>query len=146
MERCVWYPVRVTFLADCSCALNKRSLDITTNNPATQVYTAYGLDVPRKIVHGGPSLNYTVFSAVAIEQEGYIDAINTPEWHIDQICQCLFIRFAYVHSFYVFSRWSRKRLHLEFYVQVFRCPLTLWLSLSCSALQVGVSCCRLWQH
>ena len=63
-------------------------LDITTNNPATQVYTAYWLDMPRKVVHGGPSLNYTSFSGVAIEQEGYIDAINTPEWGVDQICEC----------------------------------------------------------
>ncbi|KAI0637467.1 galactose mutarotase-like protein [Trametes polyzona] len=60
-------------------------LDVTTNNPAVQVYTAYWLDTPRKKVHGGPSLNYTKWSAVAIEQEGYIDAINTPEWHVDQI-------------------------------------------------------------
>ncbi|KAJ8481383.1 hypothetical protein ONZ51_g6041 [Trametes cubensis] len=60
-------------------------LDVTTNNPAVQVYTAYWLDTPRKQVHGGPSLNYTKWSAVAIEQEGYIDAINTPEWDVDQI-------------------------------------------------------------
>ncbi|KAI0365440.1 galactose mutarotase-like protein [Pilatotrama ljubarskyi] len=60
-------------------------LEVTTNNPAVQVYTAYWLDTPRKKVHGGPSLNYTKWSAVAIEQEGYIDAINTPEWHVDQI-------------------------------------------------------------
>ncbi|GJE96237.1 galactose mutarotase [Phanerochaete sordida] len=60
-------------------------LDITTNNPATQVYTAYWLNTPRKKVHGGPSLNYTSYSAVAIEQEGYIDAINTPEWGVNQI-------------------------------------------------------------
>ena len=61
-------------------------LDITTTNPATQVYTAYWLNTPRKKVHGGPSLNYTSYSAVAIEQEGYIDAINTPEWGVNQIC------------------------------------------------------------
>lgn len=61
-------------------------VDITTNNPATQVYTGYWLNTPRKKVHGGPSLNYTSYSAVAIEQEGYIDAINTPEWGVDQIC------------------------------------------------------------
>lgn len=71
-------------------------LDITTNNPATQVYTAYWLDTPRKKVHGGPSLNYTSYSAVAIEQEGYIDAINTPEWNVDQICTCSWF---YPHGF-----------------------------------------------
>ncbi|KAH8094474.1 galactose mutarotase-like protein [Cristinia sonorae] len=60
-------------------------LDITTNNPAVQVYTAYWLNTPRKAVHGGPNTTYSSFSAVAIEQEGYIDAINTPEWGIDQI-------------------------------------------------------------
>lgn len=64
-----------------------RRLDVTTSNPAVQVYTAYWLNTPRKLVHGGPSLNYTKWSAVAIEQEGYIDAINTPEWGVDQICE-----------------------------------------------------------
>ncbi|KAM5537817.1 hypothetical protein V8D89_008585 [Ganoderma adspersum] len=60
-------------------------LDVTTDNPAVQVYTGYWLDTPRKVVHGGPDVNYTKWSAVAIEQEGYIDAINTPEWGVDQI-------------------------------------------------------------
>ncbi|THU97940.1 galactose mutarotase-like protein [Dendrothele bispora CBS 962.96] len=60
-------------------------VDISTNQPAVQVYTSYWLNTPRKLVHGGPSLNYTKWSAVAIEQEGYIDAINTPEWGVDQI-------------------------------------------------------------
>ena len=65
-------------------------LDVTTDNPAVQVYTGYWLDTPRKVVHGGPDVNYTKWSAVAIEQEGYIDAINTPEWGVDQICECTF--------------------------------------------------------
>ncbi|KAI5116713.1 hypothetical protein M0805_003225 [Coniferiporia weirii] len=60
-------------------------LDVTTNQPAVQVYTGNWLDTPRKVVHGGPSLNYTMWSAVAIEQEGYIDAINTPEWGVNQL-------------------------------------------------------------
>ena len=51
-----------------------------------QVYTAFWLAIPRKLVHGGPTLNYSSFAGVAIEQEGYIDAINTPEWGVDQIC------------------------------------------------------------
>jgi galactose mutarotase-like enzyme len=64
-----------------------RSVDITTDQPATQVFTAFGLNTPRKVVHGGPLFNYTSFSAIALEQEGYIDAINNPEWGIDQICK-----------------------------------------------------------
>ncbi|GLB38921.1 putative aldose 1-epimerase [Lyophyllum shimeji] len=60
-------------------------VDIATNQPAVQVYTSFWMNTPRKVVHGGPSLNYTKWSAVAIEQEGYIDAINTPEWNVDQI-------------------------------------------------------------
>ena len=51
------------------------------------MFTAYWLNTPRKEVHGGPSLTYGSFSAVAIEQEGYIDAINTPEWGVNQICK-----------------------------------------------------------
>ncbi|KAF9558602.1 galactose mutarotase-like protein [Agrocybe pediades] len=60
-------------------------VDITTNQPVVIVYTSFWLNTPRKEVHGGPSLNYGPQSAVAIEQQGYIAAINTPEWHIDQI-------------------------------------------------------------
>ncbi|KAI5888268.1 galactose mutarotase-like protein [Schizophyllum commune H4-8] len=60
-------------------------VDISSNQPATQVYTSNWLDIPRKVVHGGPDVNYTKWSAVAIEQQGYMDAINTPEWNIDQI-------------------------------------------------------------
>ncbi|KAL0958502.1 hypothetical protein HGRIS_000644 [Hohenbuehelia grisea] len=60
-------------------------VDISTNQPLSQIYTAFWLDTPRKAVHGGPSLNYSRWSAVAIEQEGYLDAINTPEWGVDQI-------------------------------------------------------------
>ncbi|TFK37170.1 galactose mutarotase-like protein [Crucibulum laeve] len=60
-------------------------VDISTNQPAVQVYSAFWLNTPRKVVHGGPSLNYSKWSAVAIEQQGYVDAINTPEWGVDQI-------------------------------------------------------------
>ncbi|KAG5638973.1 hypothetical protein H0H81_008193 [Sphagnurus paluster] len=60
-------------------------VDISTNQPAVQVYTSYWLNTPRKETHGGPTLNYGRWSAVAIEQEGYIAAINTPEWNVDQI-------------------------------------------------------------
>lgn len=66
-----------------------RRVDISTNQPAVQVYTAYWLDTPRKVVHGGPTLSYSKWSAVAIEQQGYIDAINTPEFNVDQICEYL---------------------------------------------------------
>ncbi|TFY57407.1 hypothetical protein EVG20_g8563 [Dentipellis fragilis] len=60
-------------------------VDITSDTPATQVYTANYLSTPRKAVHGGPTLTYNPHSAVAIEQEGWIAAINNPEWGIDQI-------------------------------------------------------------
>ncbi|KAF8638984.1 hypothetical protein AX17_001816 [Amanita inopinata Kibby_2008] len=60
-------------------------VDISTNQPAVQVYTARYLDIPRKSVHGGPSKVYGRWPGVAIEQQGYIDAINTPEWNVDQI-------------------------------------------------------------
>ncbi|KAJ7461738.1 galactose mutarotase-like protein [Mycena galericulata] len=59
-------------------------LEISTNQPATQVYTAW-LNMPRKEVHGGPALQYGPHSTVAIEQEGWLDAINNPEWGVDQI-------------------------------------------------------------
>jgi aldose 1-epimerase len=60
-------------------------LDIATNQPSVQMYTAYWVNTPRKVVHGGPKLNYTSWSGVAVEQQGWVDAINTPEWNVDQI-------------------------------------------------------------
>lgn len=47
-------------------------LDVTSDQLATQVFTAYWLGIagiPRKVVHGGPDLNYTTSGAVAIEQQ-----------------------------------------------------------------------------
>ena len=32
-------------------------LDVTTDNPAVQVYTGYWLDTPLKVVHWGPDVN-----------------------------------------------------------------------------------------
>ena len=110
-------------------------LDITTNQPATQVYTAYWLDTPRKVVHGGPSVNYTSFSAVAIEQEGYIDAINTPEWGVDQICECdvsFSVTFVDLTCLAV-CRWTGKGLQMEVNVQVLPCRLRLAKYLAHSA-------------
>ncbi|KAG8736827.1 hypothetical protein FRC10_008818 [Ceratobasidium sp. 414] len=60
-------------------------LEVTSNQPVAQVYTGNWLGTPRKAVHGGPSLLYDKYSAVAIELEGYVDAINNPEWNVDQI-------------------------------------------------------------
>ena len=69
-------------------------LDITTNQPAVQVFTTNFIDIPRKRVHGGPALNYSAWSAVALEQEGYIDAINTPEFGVNQIrTQIIFLTY-----------------------------------------------------
>ena len=59
-----------------------------TNQQAVQFYTGNWLGAtPRKLVHGGPSSNYPKWSGLAIEQQGYTDAINNPEWGQDHICQ-----------------------------------------------------------
>jgi len=50
------------------------------------VYTSNGLSTPRKEVHGGPTMLYGRQSAVAIEQQGWVDAMHNPEWGVDQIC------------------------------------------------------------
>lgn len=65
-------------------------LDVTTNQPALQVYTCDGifnasLPIPRKVDQGGPSTYYQDHSCLVVEQESWIDAINQPEWGIDQI-------------------------------------------------------------
>ncbi|KAJ7359600.1 galactose mutarotase-like protein [Mycena albidolilacea] len=72
--------VRTTLSSDVSGI----QLDIRSDQPAVQVYLA-SLNLPRKEVHGGPEKKYGDRSTVAIEQEGWIDAINTPEWNQNQI-------------------------------------------------------------
>ncbi|KAJ2922621.1 hypothetical protein H1R20_g14485, partial [Candolleomyces eurysporus] len=61
-------------------------LDITSNQPAVQVYTSNWVNAVRKTHHGGPEKSYGRWSAIALEQQGYIAAVNTPEWGVDQIC------------------------------------------------------------
>ncbi|KAG7096790.1 hypothetical protein E1B28_004200 [Marasmius oreades] len=62
-------------------------LDITTNQPALQIYTCNGLDgtIPRKKEQGGPEATYGKHSCLVIEQESIIDAINNPEFGVNQI-------------------------------------------------------------
>ena len=63
------------------------SVDISTDQPSVQVYTSFWMNTIRKKAHGGPEKKYGRWSAVAIEQQGHVAAINTPEWGIDQICE-----------------------------------------------------------
>ncbi|KAH6906004.1 galactose-1-epimerase [Coprinopsis sp. MPI-PUGE-AT-0042] len=61
-------------------------LDITTNQDAVQVYSSWGLNITQpKAAHRGAGLAYGRYSGIAIEQQGLIDAINTPEWGVNQI-------------------------------------------------------------
>ncbi|EPQ59403.1 galactose mutarotase-like protein [Gloeophyllum trabeum ATCC 11539] len=65
-------------------------LDVVTNQPALQVYTCDGiynasLPIPRKAAHGGNGTYYTDHSCLVVEQESWIDAINQPDYGIDQI-------------------------------------------------------------
>lgn len=65
-----------------------RRLDVTTNQPAVQMFTCDGIPdgfLPRKKDQGGPSTFYEANSCVAIEQEGWLDAINNPQWHVNQV-------------------------------------------------------------
>ncbi|KAH7914391.1 galactose mutarotase-like domain-containing protein, partial [Hygrophoropsis aurantiaca] len=65
-------------------------MDVVTNQPALQMYTCNGiynatLPIPRKNSQGGPNYQYEDHSCVVIEQESYIDAINNPEYGVNQI-------------------------------------------------------------
>ncbi|KAI5477180.1 hypothetical protein MNV49_006624 [Pseudohyphozyma bogoriensis] len=53
----------------------------------TQMYACGGMagDIPRKTSQGGPSGTYDKFSCVVLEQQGYIDGINHPEWGETQV-------------------------------------------------------------
>jgi aldose 1-epimerase len=81
---------------------------VTTDQPAIQLYSCDGLfnataPIPRKASQGGPLAHYTDWSCVVIEQvsrhaltvlsraltralqESWIDAINQPQWGVNQI-------------------------------------------------------------
>ncbi|KAI0751948.1 galactose mutarotase-like protein [Daedaleopsis nitida] len=61
-------------------------VEMWTTDKAVQFYSGNGIPaIPRKKAHGGPDLVYGKHSAMVIEQQGYIDAINNPEWNQDQI-------------------------------------------------------------
>ncbi|KAF9269596.1 galactose mutarotase-like protein [Marasmius fiardii PR-910] len=62
-------------------------LDVTTDQQALQIYTCNGLDgtIPRKREQGGPGATYGQHSCLVIEQQSIIDAINNPEFGVDQI-------------------------------------------------------------
>ncbi|KDQ64640.1 hypothetical protein JAAARDRAFT_167124 [Jaapia argillacea MUCL 33604] len=65
-------------------------LDVYTDQPALQVYTCNGLynstlPIPRKASQGGPSAYYLDHSCLVVEQESWIDAINNPEFGVNQI-------------------------------------------------------------
>ncbi|KAL0067572.1 hypothetical protein AAF712_005287 [Marasmius tenuissimus] len=62
-------------------------LDVITDQPALQIYTCNGLDgtIPRKEEQGGPDATYGQHSCLVIEQQSIIDAINNPEFGVDQI-------------------------------------------------------------
>ncbi|KAL8293670.1 hypothetical protein RQP46_000371 [Phenoliferia psychrophenolica] len=70
-----------------SSAASGIKLSIKTNQPAGQVYTCSGQLglTPRKASQGGPTTNYDQYSCVVLEQEGWIDAINQPQWGQNQI-------------------------------------------------------------
>lgn len=70
-------------------------LSVSTNQEAWQIYTTAGLDnpsakpsIPRKRAHGGDGTLekvYENYSAMVIEAEDFIDAINNPLWGRNQI-------------------------------------------------------------
>jgi len=65
-------------------------LEVTTNQPALQIYTCNGIfnaasPIPRKVDQGGPGTVYADHSCLVIEQESWIDAINNPNFGINQI-------------------------------------------------------------
>jgi len=65
-------------------------LEVTTNQPALQIYTCNGLfnsslPIPRKLDQGGPNAVYADHSCLVVEQESWIDGINNPNFPVNQI-------------------------------------------------------------
>lgn len=77
-------------------------LDVVTNQPALQIYSCNAMDpTPRKNSQGGPDAVVEDYSCFVFEQESYLDAINNPEFGIDQIYGPN--RPYFWHSSYIFS-------------------------------------------
>lgn len=57
-------------------------MEVHSDQVAAQVYTAIGFNgsVPRKASQGGPGQKYGKMSAIALEQQNLIDAVNQPGW------------------------------------------------------------------
>ncbi|KAK0490853.1 galactose mutarotase-like protein [Armillaria novae-zelandiae] len=67
-----------------------KRIDVVTNQPALQVYTCNGIfnasqPILKKASHGSPSLFYGKHSCLVVEHESWIDAINNPEFGVNQI-------------------------------------------------------------
>ncbi|KAF7332023.1 hypothetical protein MKEN_00082600 [Mycena kentingensis (nom. inval.)] len=64
-------------------------LDVRTDQIALQIYSCNGIlganPIPRKANQGGPEAVYENHSCLVIEQESIIDAINNPEFNVNQI-------------------------------------------------------------
>jgi len=64
-------------------------LTVETDQIALQIYSCNGIvgatPIPRKADQGGPDAVYENHSCLVIEQESIIDAINNPEFGVDQI-------------------------------------------------------------
>lgn len=58
------------------------ALSMSTDQPSVQFYSANMLNgsIPRKRSQGGPGVGYGHWSAVVLEAQGLVDAINNPEW------------------------------------------------------------------
>ncbi|KAF7292356.1 hypothetical protein HMN09_01219600 [Mycena chlorophos] len=81
-------------------------LDVVTDQVALQVYTCNGIfnasnPIPRKADQGGPNAYYEDHSCIVLEQQGYIDAVNNPQWGYNPIYGPL--RDYEWHSTYTFS-------------------------------------------
>ena len=69
-------------------------MEVHSDQVAAQVYTAIGFDgsVPRKASQGGPGKKYGKMSAIALEQQNLIDAVNQPSKHdmflVEMWCWC----------------------------------------------------------
>ncbi|KAL1725027.1 galactose mutarotase-like domain-containing protein [Schizophyllum commune] len=81
-------------------------LDVFTNQLALQIYSCNGEynatnPTPRKNSQGGPDAYIEDHSCIVLEQESYLDAINNPEYGIDDIYGP--DKPYFWHSSYVFS-------------------------------------------
>lgn len=80
--RALGLPPGLSLAASVYSPISGVGMEVWTDQPSLQVYSGNFLDgtLPRKASQGGPSATYQKHGALAMEAQGYVDAVHHPNW------------------------------------------------------------------